>query len=119
MGGLSHLPGSGLPEWIALALTLLGIVWRVARAARASAQRQGERIGELEKRAALERTRRLQVESVLIDDGLRLPYWPPDGPIEYRPRPGRFIDDDPAPAVDQEPATAETYRPPVPTRHRQ
>lgn len=116
MSELSALAHSGVPEWIALAVTLLGIAWRVARGARASAQRQGERIGQLERRADLEQTRRQQIESELIDDGLRLPFWPPDGPIERQLRPAPRIYDD----ADVEPVTAEVHRPPVPaSRHRQ
>lgn len=84
MNELRQLASSGLPEWLGLALTLLGVAWRVASTARRSARLQGERIGELERRASLEQTRRRQVEAVLLDDGLRLPYWPPDGPNQPR-----------------------------------
>lgn len=68
----------------------------------ASQARQGARIGALEQKAEGERIRRLQLESVLEDEGSRLPYWPPDG--ARRPaRELRDLDDEPvtrqAPAV--------------------
>jgi hypothetical protein len=68
--------------WLALALVLLGIAGRIARAARRSAVLQGQRIGELERVTNSEKTRRQQVESVLRDLGVPLPYWPPDGPLQ-------------------------------------
>jgi hypothetical protein len=83
-----------LPWWAtAFAAVLLSVAAGVARRiTRRSARPQGERLGELERRLDLEQTRRKQIEAVLIDDGLRLPYWPPDGPNQYRPR--RDADDD-------------------------
>jgi hypothetical protein len=78
--------GGGGPWWLSLAAVLLGIAGRVARNARRSAFRQGERLGELERRADSERTRRQQVESLLIGLGVPLPYWPPDGPLQPRDR---------------------------------
>lgn len=65
--------------WLALALVLLGIASRIARAARNSARAQGERIGALEKQAESEKLRRQQVEAHLMGLGIRLPWWPADG----------------------------------------
>lgn len=100
--------------WLALALVLLGIAARIARNARASATRQGERIGELERRADSERDRRRQVEALLLDLAVPLPYWPPDGPDQPRHRrertfapysePGPWADDG-VPLPDDEPMT--------------
>lgn len=80
--------------WLALALVLLGIASRVARSARASARRQGERIGALELRADSERIRRQQVEDELRRRGVRLPWWPADGRPQYDPPPAYRDDED-------------------------
>lgn len=69
-----------------------------------SAVSQGERLGDLEERAELERVRRLQLEDELTRRGMDLPCWPPDGD---RPRP------------IPEPGTAQAWSlPPLPSRSR-
>lgn len=87
---------STVGPWVAAAAVLLTLAWRVAKAQRESARRQGERIGALERGAGEERVRRQQVEAVLCDLGVPLPFWPPDGPDQPRPRrpaPRRLEDD--------------------------
>jgi hypothetical protein len=112
MDELSHLAASGVPEWIGLALTLLAIANKVAKNQRRSAYNQGQRIGALEQGLKEERTRRRQTEAVLCQLGVPLPFWPPDG--QGQPRPRRLADED----LDEEPGpypmTAEAARPPVP-----
>lgn len=51
-----------------------------------SAVRQGKRIGDLEHTVGLLDLRRRQVEWELLDQGLELPPWPPDGAPRPRPR---------------------------------
>lgn len=111
MGELTRLAASGVPEWIGLALTLLGIASRIAKNQRQSAYKQGVRIGALEQTVKEERTRRRQTEAVLCELGVPLPFWPPDG--QRQPRPRR-LDDDEAPEEPRYPITAEVTRPPVP-----
>lgn len=113
MTELTRLAASGVPEWVGLALTVLGIAASVARQQRRSARTQGERLGELERRAELERTRRLQVEAVLADYNVDLPWWPPDGPNQRRPEP-RYRDDDRDQVDDRDDAPATTRAPSVP-----
>jgi hypothetical protein len=93
---LADLINGNLPWWAtAFAAVLLSIAAGIARRiTRRSARPQGERLGELERLVLLEQTRRRQIEAVLIDDGLPLPYWAPDGPNQYRGRPRRDVDED-------------------------
>lgn len=93
-----------VPEWAGLAVTLLGVVWRVAHNARASLQRQGARIGRLEQDRRAAELRRYQVEATLLRAGIELPPWP-DGP--HAPR-----DADAEPAWDDDPGTTA-----LPTQH--
>jgi hypothetical protein len=106
-----------LPWWAtAFATVLLALAAGIARRiTRRSARPQGERLGDLERRLTLEQTRRRQIEAVLIDDGLRLPYWPPDGPNQYRPTLRADDDRDDRELLDQAPATAHAPSiPPLP-----
>lgn len=116
-----------LPWWAsAVAAVLLSVAAAVARrVARRSARPQGERLGELERRLDQERTRRLQVEDVLGDYGVELPWWPPDGPIPRR-RPARVsgfptTDEDELPDELPEDVTRERRIPvpPLPESERQ
>jgi hypothetical protein len=110
-----------LPAWASLFATLLlalaaGIARRISRR---SARPQGERLGEIERRQELERTRRRQIEAVLLDLGVPLPYWPPDGPNQPRPRPAPAplddeLDDDQADQLEELGPETMTRRVPVP-----
>ena len=110
---------SSVGPWVAAAAVLLVLALRLARSARASAQRQGERIGNLERGLDSERTRRQQTEATLCGLGVPLPFWPPDGqgqPRPTRPVPRRLEelpadDDDQA---DDDDATYTRERPSVP-----
>jgi hypothetical protein len=75
-----------------------------------SAARQGERLGKLEKVSELLALRRRQVEAELIDLGVDLPYWPPDGPTQPRARLRPRADED----LADEPTAAEFARSRVP-----
>lgn len=110
-----------LAPWLAvslLALFAVGWVYRQSRRQLAAAEerqresnrRQGERIGELEQTVGLLDLRRRQVEWVLLDEGLELPYWPPDGPQQPRAR-RRDVDED---QDDAGPRTAAAPYLPVP-----
>jgi hypothetical protein len=94
-----------LPAWASLFATLiLALAAAIARRiSRRSARPQGERIGDLERQFYLERTRRRQVEAVLLDLGVPLAYWPPDGPNQPRPRPA------PAPLDDEDDDQADDF----------
>jgi hypothetical protein len=105
--------------WLAVAvLSLLLCLWVYRQGRRGlaelrkdcagSARAQGERIGQLERDVDLLSVRRRQIEAALEDDGLRLPWWPPDGP-----RPRDIVREDRGPA---EPYTTEASSPlpPVP-----
>jgi hypothetical protein len=83
--------------WLAvgvLALVAAAWVYRQGRRQNAttkaelqtSAVRQGKRLGELEKVCELLILRRKQVEYELLALGVDLPFWPPDGPDQPRPR---------------------------------
>jgi hypothetical protein len=80
-----------------------------------SAVRQGKRLGELTQQVGLLDLRRRQVEWVLVDEGLELPYWPADGPDQPRPRPRprRDVDEDQADELTEH-GTTERPRIPVP-----
>jgi hypothetical protein len=75
------IPGSPALA-IVTAILLLAAGWIARRAAR-SMQRQGARVGTLERVTRLERSRRRQVEQTLREHGIRLPYWPDDPPELY------------------------------------
>lgn len=70
--------GGESPGWFVASAVLLALAAAVARRQSASSRSQGKRIGRLEKILALEVVRRRQVEAVLLQDGLRLPWWPED-----------------------------------------
>jgi hypothetical protein len=83
--------------WVAvgvLALVAAAWVYRQGRRGLAelrahvdgSAERQGKRLGDLEKSTGMLDLRRRQVEYALADAGLELPYWPADGAPHRRPR---------------------------------
>lgn len=75
------LPELPADSWlIFLAGAVLTVAGAVARKVSGSMQRQGARLGELEQLAAAERRRRQQVETVLMEMGVALPYWPDDPP---------------------------------------
>lgn len=115
MAELAQAVQQELPWWAsAAAAVLLSLAAAVARrVARRSARPQGERLGELERRQDLERTRRLQLEAVLAGYGVDLPYWPPDGPNQRRPAPApRHRDDDEDQADELEPADLRTRESP-------
>jgi hypothetical protein len=107
--------------WIAvgvLALVAAAWVYRQSRRAIAAAKaemqlsalRQGKRLGELEKVCELLLLRRRQVEWELLDMGVELPYWPPDGPEQPRPRRRQPVEDQ----ADDEPTDYSPPRVPVP-----
>jgi len=77
--------GVDSPAWLVLCAVLLAIAGAVARRQGQSARRQGSRIGGLEQLARTERIRRRQLEAVLREHGIRLPYWPDDPPEFYTP----------------------------------
>lgn len=120
MADLANALQGELPWWsTAFATVLLALAGAVARrVTQRSARPQGERLGEIERRQELERTRRRQVEALLLDLGVQLPYWPPDGPNQPRPRPYRddMADelDDPADDVDELGPETIARRVPVP-----
>lgn len=82
-----------------LALVLFVGVLELARRLFGSLRRFGSRLGTVEAALRLEVTRRRQVEAALEDDGLRLPYWPPDGDGP-RPRGHRYTAPEPAQLAD-------------------
>jgi len=77
--------GVDSPAWLVLCAVLLAIAGAVARRQGQSSRRQGARIGGLEQLARTERIRRRQLEAVLREHGIRLPYWPDDPPEFYTP----------------------------------
>lgn len=82
-----------------------------------SAVRQGKRLGRLEHVTGLLDMRRRITEDELWDRGIRLSYWPPDGPDQ----PARRDDDDQADDDADGPSTAfRAEIPPLPdmARHR-
>lgn len=107
---------------LALAVVaLLAALWTFRQSRRAiaeaearagvSAVRQGKRIGALEKGHGLLDMRRRITEDELLDYGIRLSYWPPDGHPEARPP----LERDEDRAEDAEPATeARPSIPPLP-----
>jgi hypothetical protein len=114
---LAEVLNGELPWWAsAFAAVLLALAAAIARRiTRRSARPQGERLGTLERLVESERTRRRQVEAQLVDLGVPLPYWPPDGPNQ--PRPSRREDvEDLADEDDRDrwPMTTEAPRPPLP-----
>jgi hypothetical protein len=103
----------GLPAWATAFATLtLALAAAIARRIqRRGAQPQGERLGEVERLIESERTRRRQIERELYERyGVELPYWPPDGPNQPRPR---WTDDDDQ-ADDEPEAATTTVRPSIP-----
>jgi hypothetical protein len=111
------------PVLLLLAVAVLLAASLIARKAFASQARQGKRLGTIERLMQSERTRRRQVEQVLREQGIELPYWP-DDPAELHGitairRSSYYSSDDlPAPPYLELP-TAEAERPPVPdARHR-
>lgn len=93
-----------IAPWLAVGvLSLVAAAWVYRQSRRAvlaaenralaSAARQGRRLGELEKLTGLLDLRRRQVEAALLDEGVSLPYWPPDGPQQARAR-ARDVDED-------------------------
>jgi hypothetical protein len=85
---LAQLLVSDSPWLLVVAGLLLVAALFLARQLWASVRRLGARIGEMERVSESERTRRRQVEAVLQDEGIPLPYWPPDGP--HQPAAARF-----------------------------
>lgn len=84
-----------------------------------SLQRQGARIGRLERELDSEQTRRRQVEAELEAEGIPLPWWPPDGTDRKSSgRPAARAAFPPAGAQEDFPSDPETSldyaRPPVP-----
>jgi len=88
--------GVDSPAWLVLCTVLLAIAGVVARRQGLSARRQGARIGRLEQLARTERIRRRQLEAVLREHRIRLPYWPDDPPEFYTPPEPADDDDDQA-----------------------
>lgn len=96
---------AGTAPWLAVGLlSLVASAWVYRQSRRAlqtlrddvarSATSQGRRIGDTEKLTGLLDLRRRQVEAVLLDEGVALPYWPPDGPQQQRPRRPLEVDED-------------------------
>lgn len=86
--------GPESPWLLVLTVALLAAAAGVARRLTGSLRRIGERAGELERVTESERTRRRQVEAELTALGVRLPYWPPDGPYQPRPVTSASVADD-------------------------
>ena len=108
-----------LPAWASVFATLLlALAAAIARRiSRRSAKPQGERLGSLERVLESERTRRRQVEALLVQRyGIQLPYWPPDGPNQPRPPADRWDDDEDQDDEDDDDLGPETLhrRIPVP-----
>lgn len=118
------IPGSPVLA-ITTAVVLLAAGYIARRVAR-SMQRQGARVGTLEKLARLERSRRRQVEQCLREEGIPLPYWPEDPPELYLAgtrRPARDVDDDQddehqVPDLDTAHMDTQYFIPPRPTPRR-
>jgi hypothetical protein len=87
LGNGLQVTGAVAPWWVGLAILLLSTAGAIARrTSRRSNVPQGERLGRLERMASEERTRRRQLEAVLAELGVPLPFWPPDGPNQPRAR---------------------------------
>lgn len=96
--------------------------WIGGRAFR-SVRRQGARVGAVERKVSLEQTRRRQVEQLLRELRVPLPYWPDDPAELYAPYsgPGPWPEDGVPLPDDLEPVTRATPTiPPLPDmgRHR-
>lgn len=107
------------PWFLVLAVGLLVAAAGVARRLWSSVRRIGERVGTLETTATSERTRRQQVECVLLELGVPLPVWPSD-PVSLRElavlrRRASLVRDDDEDQAD-ELLTTEAPLPPVPPR---
>lgn len=100
-----------MAPWLAVSLlSLLASLWVYRQSGKrlqaaedrlqGSANRQGERLGELEHTTGLLDLRRRITEEELLEDGIRLSHWPPDGP-RPQPAPRRYDDDQ----ADEEPRT--------------
>lgn len=109
----------------AVALLFAGWTYRQARRALAAAEhrltssaiRQGERLGKLTRAVDMLDLRRRIIEDELLDAGLRLSFWPPDGPEQRRPAenyPDDTDRDDTDRADDDGPHTAAAPYLPVP-----
>lgn len=111
VGELLGDPSAQTPLLVVLAGALLAIARIIGKRAAASMQRQGTRLGALEKLVLSERTRRRQLEECVRNYGYPLPYWPDDPAELYRPPPPphSYVDD-----VDEDPATEEVRRVSVP-----
>lgn len=66
------------PWFLVVAAGILAAAAAIGRRLWASLRRIGERVGKLETELVSERTRRQQVECVLLEDGIPLPVWPGD-----------------------------------------
>jgi hypothetical protein len=115
LGTLADLLGNAngqTPLIVVVAGVILLAAGWIARKAFASQQRQGRRIGAVEKLLRSERTRRRQLEQTLREHGIRLSYWPDDPAELYAPYsgPGPWPDDGvPLPYEDQGAGLATTH----------
>jgi hypothetical protein len=77
---LGKLLAPDSPWLLVVAVLVLVAAAGIARRLFRSVAGIGARVGELERLTDSERTRRRQVEDLLLRLGIPLPYWPPDGP---------------------------------------
>lgn len=112
------------PWLVLVAGALLAAAAQVARRLFGSVARIGSRVGDLERLTDSERTRRQQVESVLLELGVPLPIWPGDpapvrelAVLRRRDRDRDRDDEDQGEAQpDPYPLTTERPAPPPPLR---
>lgn len=114
---INHTPGGQTSVAVVLGLILVSLVLYMGRRAaaavgrlEASVQRLGGRIGQLETDLDAETTRRRQVEQILREYRLRLPWWPKDPAELYRP----FVDLDEDLDDDYPPFPPRSNVPPFP-----
>jgi hypothetical protein len=96
---LGKLLAPDSPWLLVVAVLVLVAAAGIARRLFRSVAGIGARVGELERLTDSERTRRRQVEDLLLRLGIPLPYWPPDGPGQPS-RPARAAARDASSPVD-------------------
>jgi len=89
------------PLVVLIASAILAAAGWIGRRVARSIARQGARLGTVEKVLKSERLRRRQLEQILREERIPLPYWPDDPAELYAPYAGRG----PWPEAGDEPAT--------------